>query len=112
MTLTLPELKGLVVGEYGKVQSVILKDFDGAVQNVSTYTGMTLVFRSPEGTKTVTASGAFVTDGSDGAIAWAFTSDSYLDRPGTWEGQAELTKTGFSVKSLPFDVPVEKTLRS
>lgn len=112
MTLTLPELKGLVVGEYGKVQSVILKDFDGAVQNISTYTGMTLAFRSPEGTKTVTATGSFLTDGTDGGIAWSFTSDAYLDRPGKWEGQAELTKTGFSVKSLPFDVLVERTLRS
>ena len=112
MTLTLPELKGLVVGEFGKAQSVILKDYEGAVQNISTYTGFTVVCRSPEGTNTISATGALLTDGTDGGVEWSFTSDVVLDRPGTWEGQIVMTKTGYEVKSNVFEIPVARTLKS
>ena len=112
MTLTLPELHGLVVGEFGKGQSVVLKDLEGAIQNISTYTGITVVCRSPEGTKTLSSTGSFLTDGSDGGVTWSFTSDALLDRPGTWEGQIVLTKTGYEVKSNIFEIPVDRTLKS
>ena len=45
--IKIPELKGLVAGEYGKTNSVTLKDFDGTAQDISSYTGLDVVFRSP-----------------------------------------------------------------
>jgi hypothetical protein len=111
MTLTLPELKGLTVGEYGKAQVVTLKDFDGAAQDVSTYTGITVVCRSPEGTKTLAIAGSFLTDGSDGKVAWSFSTGALLDRDGVWDFQVELTKTGYATKSYPFSADVQKALR-
>ena len=112
MTLILPELKGLVVGEYGKSHSLTLKDFEGAAQNVATYTGITVVCRSPEGTKTLALTGSFLTDGTDGVITWSFSTGSFIDRPGIWEGQVELTKTGYKTKSYPFNAEVQKSLRN
>lgn len=105
-----PLLKGLVVSEFGKVQSVTCEDFEGAAQDISTYTGIDVVCRSPDGKKTVTSTGAFVTTGTDGNVAWSFTSSSYLDRPGIWESQVVLRKTNYKSKSYIFDCEVDKAL--
>jgi len=110
MATTVPILKGLVVGEYGKAQTVTCKDFDGVAQDISSYTGMTVVARSPGGTKTVSATGSFATDGTDGGVAWSYSTGTYLDRDGTWDGQVVLTKTGYKTKSYPFQMEVAKSL--
>ena len=111
MAVTKPRLEGLVVGEYGKVQTITLKDFEGNAQDISSYTAYTIVCRSPEGTKTVTADASFTTDGTDGKLSWSFSTGSYIDRDGEWDCQVELTKTGHKSKTYPFIIPVEKSLR-
>lgn len=110
MATTIPVLKGLVVGEYGKQQAVTLKDFDGVAQDVSSYTGISIVCRSPGGTKTVTVTGSFATTGADGIVAWSFSTGAFLDRDGEWLMQVVLTKTGYVTKSYPFLAEVEKSI--
>lgn len=105
-----PRLKGLVVGEYGKILTLTLKDFDGVAQDVSAYTGITVISRSPDSKKTLSSTGSFATDGSDGIINWSFDSDNYADRPGIWDGQVWLTKTGVLSKSYPVELEVERSL--
>jgi len=108
--VSLPLLKGLVVGEYGKSHTVTLKDFDGDAQDVSSYTGITVKLRSPDSKVTITSTGSWTTDGSDGKVSWAFSSGSLLTRPGIWDGQVGLTKTGYVSRSYPFSVEVEKEI--
>lgn len=110
--MTTPLLRGLVVGSYGTLNSVTLKDFDGAIQNVSGYTGNKYVtFRSPDAKKTITCTASFFTDGSDGILTWSFSSGSPLDRAGIWESQAELTCSSALAKSYPFDAECMKELK-
>ena len=103
-------LRGAVAGEYGKDFVVTLKNFDNEPQNVSTYTGINLYFRSPDGTKTVTCTGSFVTDGSDAQVQWNFSSTSPLDREGIWEGQIKLTQTGQLTRSYVFDLECDRSI--
>jgi len=109
---TSPLLKGLVVGEYGKLNSVTLKDFSGSAQNVSGYTGNKyVVFRAPNRKKTITCTASFYTDGSDGIVTWSFSSGDPLDMDGIWEGQVELNCSSALAKSYPFDAEVKHELR-
>ena len=103
-------LRGLVVGEYGKTNAVTLKDFAGVVQNVSSYTSLIIVSSSPDGKKKLTSTGAFATDGSDGVISFNYTSGIYLDRPGLWEFQVKLSKTGELSKTYVGQIEVDKGL--
>ena len=89
---------------------VTLKNFEDESQDVSAYTGLRLYFQSPDGRKTITSTGAFVTDGSDALISWSFDSDSPLDREGIWAGQAELDQTGQKSKSYIFDLECDGSL--
>ena len=106
-----PVLDGLVVGEYGKTHTLTLKDYSGSAQDVSSYTAFSVVFRSPDGTKTVSATGSKTTDGTDGKVSFSFSTGTYLDRDGLWEAQVEMTKTGYKTKSDVFNADVDKTLR-
>ena len=109
---TSPLLRGLVVGEYGKVNSITLKNFSGAAENVSIYTGNKyVVFRSPDKRKSITCTASFLTDGSDGIVTWSFGSGDPLDRDGIWEAQAELNCSSSLAKSYPFDAEVKLELR-
>ncbi len=108
--MSIPLIKGLVVGEFGKVQSVTCEDFDGVAQDISSYTTKQVVLRSPDSKKTITATGSFVTTGTDGEISWSFSSSSPLDREGVWQGQVVLSKTGYKSKSYVFEVEVDKSL--
>jgi len=103
---TSPLLRGLVVGEYGKVNSITLKNFSGAAENVSIYTGNKYVVR-----KSITCTASFLTDGSDGIVTWSFGSGDPLDRDGIWEAQAELNCSSSLAKSYPFDAEVKLELR-
>ncbi len=110
--MAIPLLKGLVQGEWGKVNSVTLKDFDGVVQDVSGYTGTkTIVVVSPDSKKTITCTASFLTDGSDGICIWSFSSGSPLDRAGLWSGEIELNCSSALSKSYPFNIEVERELR-
>jgi hypothetical protein len=101
-------LRGFVVGEYGKVNTLTLKDFSGNAQDVSTYTtSKQVICRSPDGRKTITATGAYTTNGADGKVYWTFSSSDPLDRAGTWTGQVLLTKSGGKLHTYPFDMEVE-----
>jgi hypothetical protein len=104
------KLRGVAVGEYGKNLTIILVDLDGKAQNVSAYTGISVVTRSPDAKKTLTSTGYFTSDGVDGSVYWAYTSTVYPDRPGIWDGQINLTKTGTVCKSFPFQIEVERNL--
>ena len=103
-------LRGAVVGEYGKTYAVALKNFEDESQDVSAYTDLDLYFRSPDGTKTINVTGAFVTDGSDALLSWTFSSSAPLDREGIWAGQAKLSQTGQSSKSYIFDLECDGSL--
>ena len=112
MTITnVPTLKGLVKGEYGKVNSVTLKDFDGTAQNVSGYTGNKYaVFRSPDAKKVITCTASFYSDGSDGIVTWSFSSSDPLDREGLWDFQVELNCSSALAKSYVAKAEVDKEL--
>ena len=103
-------LRGAVAGEFGKTFVLTLKNFESINQDVSAYTAIQMNFRSPEGSKTFTSTGAFVTDGSDAQISFAFDSDDYPDRPGVWDCQAKLIQTGQESKSLVFELEVDQSL--
>lgn len=103
-------LRGAVVGEYGKTFVVVLKNFENEAQDVSAYTGINFYFRSPDGIKTITCSGAFVTDGSDAQVGWSFSSTAPLDRDGVWEAQCKLTQVGQIGKSYVYDLECDKSL--
>lgn len=100
-------IRGFVSGAYGQTHAVTLKDFSGTAQDVSTYTTKQVIFRSPDGKKTITCTGAFASDGSDGIITWSFSSGSPLDRQGIWQGQTVLTATGKELRSYQFDAEVD-----
>jgi len=110
--MSVPMLKGIVVGTWGVVNSVTLKDFDGVVQDVSGYTGTkTAVFVSPDSKKTITCTASFLTDGSDGVCTFSFSSGSPLDRSGIWESQIELNCSSALAKTYIFQLETEKELR-
>lgn len=90
MATVVAKLKGCVKGEFGKTIILTCKDLTGTVQNVSAYTGTkTVYFRSAKGNKEVTATLAFVTDGSDGKVSFAF-AEGDLSESGDWVGTVEL----------------------
>jgi len=103
-------IRGFVTGEFGKTNTITLKDFSGTVQNVSAYTGKQVIFRSPDGKKTITCTGAFATDGSDGMVTWSMSSGAPFDRPGLWEGQCVLTATNKELRSYVWDSEVDREL--
>jgi hypothetical protein len=106
--------QAIMVGEYGLTLTFTLTDSDGDAQDVSAYDGTkTLVLRAPHNRKTLTLGCTFSTDGSDGIIGTAFTSDSYADIAGDWQAQFELADSGASLlaKSYPFTVEIQKSLR-
>ena len=103
-----PLIRGFVVGEFGKPNVITLKNFSGVVQDVSSYTTRQVISRSPDGRKTITCEGIFVTNGSDGLLMWSYSSGDPLDRAGIWEGQAVLSKTGGKILSYVFNMEVDK----
>jgi hypothetical protein len=107
---TPPRIRGLVVREFGKTNSVTCKDFDGNEQDLSSYTSIIVYSLSPDERQLVTTTGSFTVDGSTGGVDWSYASDNYLDRPGEWTIQIEVTKTGADSKSYPFIAEVERSL--
>ena len=112
MTTRANYLDGVYVGDFGYTITITLKDEDGTVQNVSTYsTSQTIYLRSPDGSKEVTCTGSFNTDGSDGKIDFAFASGD-IDRPGLWKAQVVLFLTATKQKAAYFEINVKTRLGS
>lgn len=99
------DLEGLVEGSYGYTILITLLDQNGAVQNISAYTTISVILRSEDERKRVTCSGSFATDGTDGKIIFQ-TAAADLDREGTWRGQVSLSNVSSQVLSYPFTIDV------
>lgn len=104
------KIKGLVVGQYGEGVSLTVVDKNGNAIDISAYTsGITVYLRDPQSLKTLTYTGSFVTDGTDGKVLFTPASGD-IDRAGRWEGQIKLDKTSASALTRVFDVEVDKKL--
>lgn len=98
-------IRGVAVGSYGNTLLITLKDLDGNVQDVSSYTGTkTAIAHSPAG-RTKTATVSFNSDGSDGVVSWSWASGD-IDVPGDWKVQIVLNSTSARVKSFIAKMPV------
>lgn len=75
------------VGDYGH-DLVITVTESGAVKDLSSFTtSRTIRVRKPDKTETVlTASAAFVTDGTDGQVSYTWQNGD-LDQAGRWKAQ-------------------------
>ena len=102
-------MHGIVVSEYGKPIVITCVNASGVAVDISTYT-VAVKFYKWEGTEEHTLVGAFVTDGSDGAITCEFTVGDTPALPGTWRAQVILTKVGAKALSKPIVVEIWEAL--
>jgi hypothetical protein len=110
MAITIQPIRGVMVGSYGQTITLTVVDEDGITQDVSGYTTITIVARSPDARKTVTANGSYVTDGSDGQISFAFV-DGDIGRSGLWNLQVEFETSTEIFKTRPTEMDVGQGLR-
>ena len=107
--MAVAQITGVIQGEWGKVITLTLKHpTTGVAQNISSYDGTkTVRVRTPNGSKIVTATASFSTDGTNGQIDFSFTKNS-IDRDGTWKGTVELGTSGDSelAKTYLFEMNV------
>jgi hypothetical protein len=61
------------------------------------------------GSKLVSASCDFVTDGVNGKLKFAWAAGD-IDRPGDWAGTVVMNKTGVVAKSYKFTMVVEEAV--
>lgn len=104
------QLNGIKLGDFGEILVLTMKDKDGTVQDISSFTTRQVIVRTPDKLKTVTRTATFTTDGTDGKLDFSF-ADGDIDRPGLWEGQVVLSKTGMERRSDIFDMNVETRLK-
>lgn len=78
------------VGDIGTQLKVTIKN-GSAAQDISGYTTKTFIFKKPDGT-TATKDGSFITDGTDGLVAYT-TQSGDLDVAGEWRFQVLLSNT-------------------
>jgi len=107
---TLNLITGLVKGQYGSSIVLTVVDDEGAVIDLSSYTGITIKALSPDARTTLSFTGAFVTDGTDGQISFTPSTNNTFDRDGTWEGQVQFTASGILVLTVIFEMEVEKKI--
>ena len=108
--MTINKLEGIVVGQYGIPIEFQVIDADGNPKDLSTYTGKSIRAVSPDAQKTLTFTGTFSGGGTDGKVNFTPTVSNTFDREGTWEAQAEFTKTNVVTLTVPFDMVVEKKI--
>lgn len=109
---TVNVVTGVVAGEFGLPIIITLVSESGTAEDVSSYDSTKEIILVPEDrTKTVTLTGSFTVDGTDGRVQGTPVSGD-IDRPGKWQGQVNLTKTTGTIKakSFVFEMPVEKSL--
>jgi hypothetical protein len=104
------KVTGLVSGQYGTAIPLTIVDEDGQVVDLSSYTGITIKAISPDARTTLSFTGAFVVDGTDGEIDFTPTSSSTFDRDGTWKGQVQFSATDVLAPTVIFDIEVEKKI--
>jgi len=87
-----------------------LQDEDGTVQDLSVYDGdKTVSCKPPMGSKLISATCTFVTDGTDGKLKFSW-ADGDVDRPGAWAGTVVMNKTNVVAKSYKFTMKVEEAV--
>lgn len=102
------DIDGIIAGEYGKTLTLNLQDDEGAVQDIESYTTLTIKIQSPRGEKKFPLTGS--TTAQNYQVSFAFTSDNLCNYAGTWLGMVVIEKTGEISKSYPFTIEVEKSL--
>jgi hypothetical protein len=97
MPINIEPVRGVMVGSYGQAITLTVVDDEGTVQDVSGYTTITIITRSPHDLKTLTSTGSYATGslGTDGAITYTYASGD-IDRSGKWKVQVEFA-TGTEV---------------
>lgn len=110
MAITIEPIRGVMTGSYGQTITLTVVDEDGIVQDVSGYTTITIVARSPDGRTSATANGSYVTDGSDGQVSFSFTSGQ-IDRSGPWNLQMEFATASETFKTRATEMDVGQGLR-
>lgn len=112
MATTLNKISGLVVSQYGTPIELQIVGSDGIAEDMSAYTGITVVTVSENAQVVKSFTGSFSTTGTDGKIIFTPSSSNTFDRQGTWQGQVEFSDTGALVLTVPFEVIVEPKLGS
>jgi hypothetical protein len=91
------------VNDIGTVFKILIKDGED-VQDISTASTKNIIFLKPDGTS-VTKSGTFTTDGTDGYIQYTTVLDD-IDLVGIWKIQAHIIMGTLNFKTdiSPFRV--------
>lgn len=95
------------MGDIGTVIEITVIDC-GSVVNLSTATTKELIFKNPDGIIKTTTAG-FVTDGTDGKIAYTTVAD-FLDVEGTWKVQANIIMPSWTGRSSVSTFTVKSNL--
>lgn len=88
--------KDITSGDYGWVGKLTVRE-DGVAVDLSSYTTLQLILRSPEGVESTVAA-EFDTDGTDGVLSYTVT-DGDIDSAGRWQVRARVAKTGVVLNS-------------
>ena len=106
------DLEDINVKEWGKTVELACKK-DGVIQSLAAYStdsstfAYTVKFWSPLPTETLIfvdsdGAGNKSTDGADGIVTFACSSDKHFSRGGEWTGQIWITGTTTQIKSEKF----------
>lgn len=106
----LNKITGLVMGQYGASIPLTVVDDEGTAIDLSSYTGISIRALSPDARTTLSFTGAFVSDGTDGQISFSPTSGNTFDRDGTWKGQVQFSAGGILVLTVIFEIEVDGKL--
>lgn len=107
---TLNKITGLVKGQYGSSIPLTIVDDEGTAIDLSSYTSISIRAISPDARTTLSFTGAFVSDGTDGQISFSPTSSNTFDRDGTWRGQVQFSATGILALTVIFEMEVEEKI--
>ena len=104
-------LRGVMVGSYGQLCQLTCVDRKGAAQDVSGFTSIRVIAMPPDSRQSMYATGAYVTDGSDGKVQFSWV-DGDIDREGNWSLQIEFAKTGVRALSYLGEMQVGTALKT
>lgn len=80
---------GIHINDIGTEIRITITDCNGVAIDISNATSLNLFFKKPSG-ESITKTGSFVTDGSDGLIKYIVQSGD-INEIGTWKIQVEIT---------------------
>lgn len=101
-------LNDIVKGAYGFALQLAIQDESGSVQDISSYTTITVHLRASDGTLRE-LSGSFLTDGTDG-IVQAIVPENTIHQAGDWEIQVVLSNATQRVPTVSKSFQVQKLL--